>query len=141
MINSFDKEFAFLSNFFECTFKLYNHEWRSAEHAYQALKCTNEIDFLKIKNAPTPAKAKQLAKKVELRSEWNDEFKIKVMKEVLKEKFTQNVDLKEALLATNNVELIEGNWWGDVFWGICKGEGQNNLGKLLMELRETLRNQ
>jgi len=45
----------------------------------------------------------------------------------------------ERLLATGDQELIEGNTWGDRFWGVCDGEGQNQLGRLLMELRNELR--
>jgi hypothetical protein len=39
------------------------------------------------------------------------------------------------LLATEYVELIEGNNWGDTFFGVCNGEGENWLGRLLMNLR------
>jgi hypothetical protein len=35
--------------------------------------------------------------------------------------------------------LIEGNTWGDTFWGVCNGVGENNLGKTLMNVREILR--
>jgi len=35
--------------------------------------------------------------------------------------------------------LIEGNTWGDTYWGVCRGRGSNNLGKLLMKIREVLR--
>jgi predicted NAD-dependent protein-ADP-ribosyltransferase YbiA (DUF1768 family) len=34
--------------------------------------------------------------------------------------------------------LIEGNTWGDKFWGQVKGEGANYLGRLLMKVREEL---
>lgn len=43
--------------------------------------------------------------------------------------------LSEMLEATGDAELIEGNHWGDTFWGVCNGVGQNNLGKLLMAIR------
>jgi len=33
------------------------------------------------------------------------------------------------LLSTGNCEIQEGNYWGDTFWGVCKGKGENNLGK------------
>jgi predicted NAD-dependent protein-ADP-ribosyltransferase YbiA (DUF1768 family) len=36
------------------------------------------------------------------------------------------------------VELIEGNWWGDTYWGVCNGVGENHLGKLLMKIRDYL---
>ena len=49
-----------------------------------------------------------------------------------------NPDLREKLVATGDAELIEGNHWNDTCWGVCKGIGQNNLGKILMEVRDML---
>ncbi len=48
-------------------------------------------------------------------------------------------DLAQRLLATGDAELVEGNNWGDRFWGICRGEGRNELGKILMKVRDELR--
>jgi hypothetical protein len=47
--------------------------------------------------------------------------------------------LKQLLLATGDKELIEGNTWGDTFWGVCNGIGQNHLGKILMAKRTELK--
>ena len=57
------------------------------------------------------------------------------MKFALRCKF-QVPELREKLLATGDEELIEGNWWNDKFWGVCKGEGCNMLGLILMEVRD-----
>lgn len=43
------------------------------------------------------------------------------------------------LLATRDRMLIEGNDWGDTFWGMVDGEGENNLGKILMRVREEIK--
>jgi hypothetical protein len=59
------------------------------------------------------------------------------MTEIIRLKF-QNPGLKAKLLATGNQELIEGNTWGDCYWGVCEGNGQNHLGKILMQVREEL---
>jgi predicted NAD-dependent protein-ADP-ribosyltransferase YbiA (DUF1768 family) len=39
------------------------------------------------------------------------------------------------------MELIEGNYWGDIFWGIDMNldEGQNILGRLIMKIRKEIR--
>jgi predicted NAD-dependent protein-ADP-ribosyltransferase YbiA (DUF1768 family) len=59
------------------------------------------------------------------------------MEDLLRQKF-QNPYLKNKLLATGNAEIEETNSWGDVFWGICKGVGENHLGKILMKIRSEL---
>jgi predicted NAD-dependent protein-ADP-ribosyltransferase YbiA (DUF1768 family) len=58
---------------------------------------------------------------------------------VVRAKFTQNRILADKLIATGDTELIEGNNWRDYFWGMCNGKGKNNLGKILMKVREELR--
>jgi len=84
----------------------------------------------------TPGQAKKLGKSIELRPDW-EEIKIEVMRELLRQKFdiTKHYDLWLELHMTKPDELVEGNWWGDTFWGVCKGKGENHLGKLLMEIR------
>ena len=52
----------------------------------------------------------------------------------------KNPELRSLLLATGNEELVEGNWWRDTYWGVCEGVGQNKLGKLLMQVREEVKN-
>jgi len=46
--------------------------------------------------------------------------------------------LAQKLVDTGARDLIEGNTWGDTFWGISGGKGENNLGKLLINQREEL---
>ncbi len=43
------------------------------------------------------------------------------------------------LLATGSAELIEGNDWGDDYWGRATPQGKNHLGVVLMQVREELR--
>ena len=50
-------------------------------------------------------------------------------------------ELRTKLLETDDAELIEGNTWGDTYWGTCSGIGQNHLGKLLMKTRFKIRAQ
>jgi predicted NAD-dependent protein-ADP-ribosyltransferase YbiA (DUF1768 family) len=49
-----------------------------------------------------------------------------------------------AVTATHPHRLVEGNTWHDPFWGDCHcgrcpADGENMLGGVLMELRDTLR--
>ena len=43
--------------------------------------------------------------------------------------------MRSKLEETRGSELIEGNTWGDRFWGVSRGIGENHLGKILMEER------
>ena len=58
------------------------------------------------------------------------------------QKFNQE-PFKSKLLDTGDEYIMEGNWWGDKFWGIClkTNTGNNNLGKLIMQIRNTLKNE
>jgi len=60
------------------------------------------------------------------------------MTDLVRQKFS-NPQLAKQLLDTKDFELIEGNTWGDTFWGVCSGKGQNNLGKILMQIRNELK--
>ncbi len=110
-------------------------EYSSVEHAYQAAK-TTDIEKRKdlIKSANTAAKAKKYGRAFKLRDDW-ESVKVSVMEVCLKSKFS-NPSLRAKLDATKGFELEEGNWWGDIIWGVCEGKGQNLLGKLLMKVRD-----
>jgi predicted NAD-dependent protein-ADP-ribosyltransferase YbiA (DUF1768 family) len=73
---------------------------------------------------------------VPIRSDW-DEVKVEVMRALVRIKFS--TDLQPHLLSTGEAELVEGNWWGDQFWGVCDGKGENWLGRILMETRAAFR--
>jgi predicted NAD-dependent protein-ADP-ribosyltransferase YbiA (DUF1768 family) len=60
------------------------------------------------------------------------------MEDLVRLKFTTHPDLCERLLTTGDAELIEGNSWNDTFWGVCRGKGRNELGKVLMKVRSEL---
>lgn len=133
MIDCFIKEFRFLSNFHLVEIWYEGKCYSSTEHAYQAAKTLVPEEREKIRLCGAPKEARKLGQKVTMRPDW-EQIKIQVMLNLLREKF-EHPDLKERLLATGDAELVEGNWWGDTFWGVCNGVGQNNLGKLLMQVR------
>lgn len=135
-ITSFKGAHRWLSNFWPAAVRLDGIRYTSVEHAYQAAKNTDQLYRLNIWHAPTPAAAKKLGKTATLRDDW-DAVKLSVMHDLLTQKFAY-LDLRLLLLATGDAELIEGNNWGDTFWGVCKGVGQNHLGKLLMRVRSEI---
>lgn len=116
-IDDFRGEYFFLSNFFMAHVIYQGIRFENNEAAFQA--------------------AKRLGRRVVLRPDW-EEVKFDVMYDVCRAKFTQHPDLRANLLATGDAELVEGNTWNDRVWGVCKGVGENNLGKILMRIRNEL---
>ena len=130
-IDVFDGQYFFLSNFYPAKVEFGGLTYLSSEAAFQAQKCPERAkEFINL----NPSEAKRLGRKVKLRDGW-DNAKGFVMEAICKRKFLQNPDLLEKLLATGDAELIEGNTWNDKYWGVCNGEGENNLGIILMRLR------
>lgn len=136
MISDFRKKYFFLSNFYSCTITYKGITYSSSEAAYQAQKTLDEAERLRISNL-NPEDAKREGRKLELRKDW-EMVKINEMYNICKIKFTENPNLTKRLLETENEELVEGNDWNDTFWGCCGGIGENNLGKILMKIRNEL---
>jgi ribA/ribD-fused uncharacterized protein len=135
-ITSFKGEYRFLSNFYPCAVELDGVLYPTSENAFQAAKTLGDrTPFLDC----TPGQSKKLGREVTLRHEW-DAIKLDVMHKLLLDKFTRHADLRAKLLATGAARLIEGNSWGDVFWGVDDktGAGQNRLGRLLEQVRGDL---
>lgn len=137
-ISGFNGQWRFLSNFYETQITYEGITYPSVENAYQAAKTISQEERLKFVNI-TAKEAKSFGKKITLRDDW-EQIKIQVMWNLIYEKFTRNRKLLSSLLLTGDTQIEETNWWGDRFWGVCKGEGENHLGKLLMKLREKLKN-
>lgn len=137
-ILGFRGEFAFLSNFFESNIIYEGICYPTVEHAFQAAKSTDDTERQKIADCGNPSQAKKLGRRVQLRVDW-EQVKLGIMRELLILKFANPV-LREKLLATGKLEIIELNNWGDCYWGAIQlksGQrvGENHLGKLLTEIR------
>ena len=136
-VESFSGIFRFLSNFYGAPMMYRGIAYPTSEHAYQAAKSLNDNTRMNISILGTPSEAKKYGKTVQLRADWDD-VKLELMEEIVRAKFMQNPSLKEKLLATDDLYLQEGNTWGDTYWGVCNGKGENHLGNILMELRKSL---
>jgi hypothetical protein len=134
MINKFDGEYQWLSNFYDCPIEFDGLTYKNSEAAYQAQK-TLDHNIRKTFTNMSALESKRAGKKLKLRPNW-EEIKIGYMRLIIHKKFRQNEDLKQKLIQTGNQELIEGNYWHDCFWGVCNGIGENWLGKILMEERD-----
>lgn len=137
-IGQFSGEYRFLSNFWQVDIPYGGAIYPSVEHAYQAAKTVNRIDRMRIRQASTSGETKRLGRQVTLRNNW-DAIKFTIMHGLVKQKFSDPGELQDMLLATGDRKLIEGNWWGDTIWGVCKGIGENHLGYILMSVRNELR--
>ena len=148
-VNRFRDEYAFLSNFHKCKIRDYEgNEFTSAEAMFQSYKTTDpkiRAKFAKM----GPKEAKAAGRKVKLRSDW-EEIKFDVMWYVVYQKFSQNSLLTRQLIETSGMRLVEGNTWGDKYWGAIPTKvpvkdsetivltGDNRLGQILMQVRRIL---
>lgn len=114
-------------------------EYGSSEHLYQSLKTTNWDEKEIVRTAATPKLSKKYGSKVFYRMDW-DSVKVEAMRLSLYLKFYHHANLIDKLLETKKEPIIEINWWNDKFWGVCcrTNEGENWLGRLLMELRSNI---
>jgi ribA/ribD-fused uncharacterized protein len=140
-ITHFRDDHAFLSNFAASPIVLEGVTYPTVEHAFQAAKTFDLAERERIRDANTPATAKRLGRGVALRADW-EQAKYGLMRALLRQKFALP-GLRQALLATGEAELIEGNNWNDRTWGqvLVKGQwvGKNWLGELLMSVRNECR--
>jgi ribA/ribD-fused uncharacterized protein len=145
MVFGFFGPFRPLSNFWPAKVMYDGVIYPSSENAYQAAKFAHNDRLIFEHCSASEAKSysgnpNRLYK--------DDNWKIMrlhVMESVLRDKFSErNPDLVRFLLDTQNKKLIEANWWGDNFFGVCRKDGsdtftgENNLGTLLMQRRAYL---
>ena len=138
-ILGFRGEYFFLSNFYACSIRMQDgYIYPSAEHAFQAYKTVKPTERTVIRLAKTAKEAKRKGRVVTLRENWAN-LKVPMMREIVTRKFEQNPELKQKLFDTGYRKLVEENYWGDQYWGVCQGAGRNYLGVILMEVRANLR--
>ena len=151
-IDSFFGEYRFLSNFWPAPIEVFGITFPTVEHAYVYAKIDGNMDSESIAlkfdirhRLAQPDEVKKAGRAALLRPDW-DHVRLPTMTMLVSAKFNQNPQLGERLIATGHAQLIEGNDWHDNFWGDCSClacEGlrkQNNLGRILMEVRSDLSN-
>ena len=142
------------SNWYSSNFIVDDKQFINGEQwmMYAKAQLFNDIDIAnKIMFSNSPRQIKILGRKVKNFDEevWNNNKKA-LVKKGLKEKFKQNNNLKEILIATDNSIIAEASQY-DKVWGIgiginhkninipSKWKGSNLLGIILTELREELK--
>ena len=153
---AFRDEFFYLSNMYpskitlpkelqeEYPYLLMNDDvFDSVERAYQYLKSNNPEYKMAIKKA-TIKGSKIVARdyldnnKIAEYIEGFHDKKLEIMELLVNLKFEQNPDLLRKLISTGEKKIEETNTWKDIYWGISNGEGENHLGKILMNTRSKL---
>lgn len=139
MIREFQGENRWLSNFATAEVEFDGKLYPSVEHAWVAAKKIDNEWREKCSNPNLhPAQIKKMGDEVTLREDWGV-VNESIMKELLFSKFSKE-PFKSKLIASGNTYIMEGNWWGDKYWGVClkTNLGRNLLGELIMEVRYEL---
>ena len=144
VVKEFRGQHSFLSNFYPAPFTFRGDEYPTAEHAFQAMKCLclktygpgpRDAARSAVLAAESPAEAKRVGGTLEIDVTSWDRRRVDYMREVVYAKFNTVPGLAGKLINTGAAMLVEGNTWGDCYWGRCNGKGLNALGVILMEVR------
>lgn len=142
VIHFYDKagEHGCFSNFAAYPIRLDGNTWPTSEHYFQAQKFLEAEHQDTVRAAKSPMIAARIGRdrKRPLRRDW-ESVKDGIMRAAVLAKFTQHSELRETLLATGDALIVEhterDHYWGDG----GDGSGKNMLGRILMEVREQLR--
>lgn len=135
-----EEPYGCFSNFSQHGIEMDGVWWPTTEHYFQAQKFAGTPYVAQIQRLLTPKQAAEMGRKraLPLRPDW-EQVKDKVMFEAVLRKFETHKELRVLLLSTDNEEIVE-SAPGDYYWGCgADGSGQNKLGKILMEVRNVLR--
>lgn len=108
-VGEFRGKFAPLSNFHDKNIVVYYDGlyYSSSEAAYQSAKVLDKKQREKFTHL-SPVEAQRLGNAVDVRSDW-DSVKDEIMYQIVKDKFTRNIKMRDFLISTNPMTLEEGN--------------------------------
>lgn len=133
-------KYGCFSNFSKHPVNIDGKRYLTSEHYYQAMKFLDEPTQELIRKQKSAWDAAQTGRieTLPLREDWTDVMDDMMLK-ALFYKFHQNAEAADVLLSTGNAEIIEDSPT-DYYWGCGKdGTGKNMLGKLLMKIRDELK--
>lgn len=134
-----NKPYYEFTNFYSAPITIGNKSYPTSEHYYQSMKFEGTPLAERIRLANSPRDAWNVANQNrQFQHQSFNNKSLDVMRTALRAKFTQHPNLRQLLKGTGSAQLVE-HTANDSFWGDGgNGTGQNNLGKLLMELRSQL---
>ena len=151
-VTPFQGKYHVLSNFYPCKLLIYEHNFKSVEHAYQYRKCMSTNRFRladDIKFEIEEASDVKRSTRGVPSTQWWSSHKVEIMEDVLNVKLSNVPEYRQALLAAK--PMIAEAVRGDLFWstGLSmqhvlhvrqeKWPGFNMMGKLHMKMRNQLR--
>lgn len=139
----YENKYYMFSNFSSFSVEKDGFLWSTSEHLYQASKfmdSDSKINIVEeIRSSRSAHDSKKIAEKYlnRIRKDWDD-IKIGVMEEIILLKHDQHKYIQRKLLESTGREIVE-NSPIDSFWGWGPNhDGQNELGKVWMRLREEI---
>ncbi len=138
-VSFIENAYHYLSPFSAHEVELDGVVYKTAEHAYQALRMLPEVqEEVRITTSPMDSwrKAQELKRADKLDPNVN---KYELMETIFRAKLEQHEDIKKVLLASGDKPLLK-IYDTDYYWGTgADGSGENNMGKIWMDLRKGLR--
>ena len=154
MITRFKGKYEFLDPAYYCLAGYDGVIYNSAEAAFLAAQYDDPYFRSIFRNSALPIwRARELARRLQKRRDWTSELSLEVMRHITLDKFSRSPNLRSLLLATRDERIVAENNWHEQFWGccicntrpgkygrreVCLVPGSNNLGKVLMSIRDQL---
>lgn len=142
-IDNFSGYFEFLHNNFLTPIYYEGILYPSVSHAFHAARSSDDSTRKAILHAESLAAVAKIAIRINDPENWQNK-RLKIMEQLLRDKFRRSKELQEKLKATGNRELVMTyieESPGNLFWGSVKGKtGQNQLGRILMKIRDDIKN-
>ena len=141
------EEYGWMGNMAPYPIKFDGKVWRTSEALFQSMRFDDDSVKEIIRGEKSPISAKLKAKKYsdQMVVVPTKELDVENMRKCVKMKFDQHPQLKRQLINTKDAFIYEdiGNRNGErhKFWGVKKlseseADGNNMMGRILMELRE-----
>jgi ribA/ribD-fused uncharacterized protein len=118
----------------------------TVEHAYQCKRYTDKKIIEEIRSAKSPVKAWEVSSKykhLQIPEFKNEEYKLRVMKDLMRLKAIQHEEIKKALIDSSDMRIVKHIVTyppGDGFWDDGEdGSGLNHIGRMWMEIRDEIR--
>lgn len=141
-----EKFYIYFSPYTAHALKINGVVFPTIEHAYQCQRYTDPKIIEEIRSAHSPVLAWEISSKykhVQIPQFKSEEYKLKIMKMLMKLKAEQHKDVRQALIDSGDLKIIKHIVTyppGDGFWDDGEdGTGLNHMGRMWMEIREELK--